>query len=45
MGIALAEENNFVRRSPVNLIFMHQTQMIGQKIFFFSKVAGLERGF
>lgn len=35
MGIALVEENYFLRKSPTNLIFARQIQLIGRKVTFF----------
>jgi len=35
VGIALVEENIFLRQSLINLIFVHRIQLIGQQILFF----------
>lgn len=42
---------HYLRKSPMNLIFMHQIQLLGQKLGFFwfllgfsGKVAGFGRG-
>lgn len=32
MGLALVEENHSLRKSLMNLIFMHQIQLLGQKL-------------